>query len=765
MNKTKKLHYLRNVFFRMLFFRLFIPTIFVVIITAIAVIYLEKQNLENHQNEVAQSIANLVDNHLEQGSRILDAVSRVGEATGIVELSVFMKSTWEAYGHFETIYSLDKDNKITLMWPSDQRYIKLDMSNLPNFKGKGEREGLFISRPFISLRTGVPTVYLIRYLSQGGCVIGELNLGFLQEKITNITDEYNKDFIFIMDQTGTLIANPSSDLVRQQINMSNLEIFESVLVGKFNDVYLYNGKGVIGSAVQLDKTGWIIVNQTLVSTFINSYIITFILILSVALIIWLSLILGLRKELHRYVITPVEQLTEITNSITVGNYDKVNSLPLIPTDSFEIAKLLVDFQFMSNNLQLREVTIMECNNRYRGLVDRLPIGLFCAKLTGEILDVNPEISNILQCSFAEQLVKVNIIDFLCESLIDKKIEKFITENICNLSNFETEIKRFDGESIWVQIDSHIVYDYGEKEQFFEGTIKDITERKKTEEKIKKQQQLLYKAEREQREILEKALIMKDEFISLISHELKTPLNVIYSAIQLIENVYINSVPERVQGLIGNIKQNTFRQLRLANNLLDYTKINSGQFKLNMKNIDIVFLTKVIAQSVEVYSNQKNIKMSFKSNVQSKIISIDEEKFERIMLNIISNAIKFTDDGGEIVVTLNEDIKTNSLKVKVKDTGIGIPKDKQELVFERFGQVDNNLSRRAEGTGIGLSLVKLLVDILEGTIEVDSELGVGSTFIITLPIKKEVVEKDVEKCLDSDSRLVNEIKVQFSDIYF
>lgn len=765
MKKVKDSPQLRQVFSRMLFFRLFTPIMVVSLISIAAVSYLGKQNLENHQNQVAQSIANLVDNHLDQGTRILDAVARVAETSGVEDLSVFIKSTREAYGHFETIYSLDKDNKITLITPFDARYTGLDMSNLPDLKVNAEKERLFISPPFISLRTGVPTVYLIRYLFQGGCVIGELNLGVLQDEITNIAGKSSKDFIFIMDQTGKLIVNPSLDLVKQQTNMSNLEIFHSVLSGKSNAIYSYDGEQVIGSAVRLERTGWIIVNQTLLSVFSSYYAWIFVLVLLVSLIIWITMMWNLRKEFHIHVITPLEQLTHRTNALTIGDFNKVNSLHPIPTAFVEINKLLVDFQFMSNNLQSREAALLESESRYRGLVDRLPIGLFRAKLTGEILDVNPVFFSILKYPLSDQLLEGNIIDFLCQSSINKKAQQFMIENICDLSNFETQVKRSDGKNIWIQIDSHIVYNYEGKDQFFEGTIQDITERRQTESKIKDQQELLFKVEKEKREALEKALIMKDEFISLISHELKTPLNVIYSAIQLIEGVYFNGIPERVQGLIGNIKQNTFRQLRLANNLLDYTKINSGQFKLDIKNIDIVFSTKVITKSVEVYAAQKNIKMSFKSNVQSKIISIDEEKFERIILNVLSNAIKFTDDGGEIGVAINENIKSNSLQIKVVDTGIGIPKDKQELIFERFGQVDSNLSRRAEGTGIGLSLVKLLVDILEGTIGVESEIGVGSTFIITLPIKGEIVENEADDRLDIDSRLVNEIKVQFSDIYF
>jgi signal transduction histidine kinase len=365
-------------------------------------------------------------------------------------------------------------------------------------------------------------------------------------------------------------------------------------------------------------------------------------------------------------------------------------------------------------------------------------------------------------------MKDNIIKFLNESLMDSELKQFAIENVCNLSGFETQIKRYDGIIIWVQIDSHIVYDCRGKEQFFEGTIQDITQRKQTEAKIKEQQQLLFKAEKEQREVLEKSLAMKDEFISLISHKFKTPLNVIYSAIQLMECVYFDKIPERVQQLIGNIKQNTFRQLRLANNLLDITRMDSGHMKLNVKNVDIVFLSKVITESVELYAKQKNIKMYFESNVESKIIGMDEEKFERIILNLLSNAMKFTESGGRITVLLEENKKSNFVQIKVTDTGIGIPKEKREIIFEKFGQVDSNLSRQAEGTGIGLSLVKLLVGALGGTIEVESELGEGSTFIITLPAKEGIeseTETETEVCLDLDDKLVTEIKVQFSDIYF
>lgn len=295
-------------------------------------------------------------------------------------------------------------------------------------------------------------------------------------------------------------------------------------------------------------------------------------------------------------------------------------------------------------------------------------------------------------------------------------------------------------------------------------VHDITHIIEKNNMIKKQQQLLIQVEHEKLKTAEKTLAMKDEFISLISHEFKTPLNVIYSAIQLIEYVYINEVPEKVQSLITNIKQNTFRQLRLVNNLLDITRLNSGRLKLNTKNIDIVYLTRQISQSVRVYSDQKHIKLLFKCPLNWKNIVTDDEKLERIILNLLSNAIKFTDEGGTVTVSLDSDNEANNILIEVSDTGMGIPKDKQDLIFERFGQVDSNLSRHAEGTGIGLSLVKKLVDVLNGKIELESELGRGSTFRITLPTNQCLEKEKHEEFFDGNNRLVNALNVEFSDIY-
>jgi signal transduction histidine kinase len=277
------------------------------------------------------------------------------------------------------------------------------------------------------------------------------------------------------------------------------------------------------------------------------------------------------------------------------------------------------------------------------------------------------------------------------------------------------------------------------------------------------QENLLKAEKAEIEALEMAMKRKDEFLATIAHEFKTPLTVINAAIQTMESLYGSQMSDNVKKYLRKIRSNTFRQLRLVNNLLDITRFNAGHFKMQRKNLDIVFLTRAITESVELYANEKGVELLFSSDIERREMAIDEEKYERILLNLLSNAIKFTPKGKSIHV--NVSCKKREAVITVKDEGIGIPEDKLELIFERFGQVDSFLSREGEGTGIGLALVKTLVSGLGGTIAVSSEVGKGSTFTLSLPLTK-LREKKAEtdpECTQNN-RLVQAVAIEFSDIY-
>lgn len=259
---------------------------------------------------------------------------------------------------------------------------------------------------------------------------------------------------------------------------------------------------------------------------------------------------------------------------------------------------------------------------------------------------------------------------------------------------------------------------------------------------------------------------KSEFFYNMSHELKTPITVILGAIQLIEQ---NNIPpeydrRKSSKHITTIKQNCYRLLRLINNMLDLSRIESGYIKSNMVNCNIVYLIEEICQSVIPYADQKSITLEFDTMEEEIITSVDVDKIERIILNLLSNAIKYTKPGGKISVLVSS--RGDYVDISVQDTGIGIPKDMQKSVFERYQQVDSSLTKGIDGCGLGLSIVKSFVELHGGSIKVKSEPNMGSEFIISLPIKLiETPDCNTSKCAkDNQMRIIEAINIEFSDIY-
>lgn len=260
--------------------------------------------------------------------------------------------------------------------------------------------------------------------------------------------------------------------------------------------------------------------------------------------------------------------------------------------------------------------------------------------------------------------------------------------------------------------------------------------------------------------------LKTEFIANISHELRTPLNIIYSTVQLfnlyIKNGELDKNIESVNNYSNTIKQNCYRLLRLVNNIIDITKIDSGFMELNLKNQNIVEVVEEVTLSTVNYAEGMGRTIIFDTNTEEKIMAFDEEKVERVILNLISNAIKFTNPGDIIEVNLEE--KEKDVVIYVKDNGIGISEDELSQIFQRFKQVDSSLSRNHEGSGIGLSIVKSLIEMHGGKIEVESKINQGSKFIITLPVKYIKNDKIKTKSNFTTQTNVDKIHVEFSDIY-
>lgn len=260
---------------------------------------------------------------------------------------------------------------------------------------------------------------------------------------------------------------------------------------------------------------------------------------------------------------------------------------------------------------------------------------------------------------------------------------------------------------------------------------------------------------------------KTQFFANLSHEIKTPINIIYSCFQLLD---INKGKGETElwnsynKYYGTIKQNCYRLLRLVNNLVDITKIDSGFMKLNFINYEIVSLVEDITLSIVPYVESKNITVLFDTYVEELVIKCDPESLERVILNLLSNAVKFSNENGNITVLL--DANKDFVIIKVKDDGIGIAPEVSDYVFERFAQEDKSFNRKKEGSGIGLSLVKSLVELHGGVVYLEKSVEQGCEFVIKLPNKILDESKNEEiKSIDIDNKpLIQKVNIEFSDIY-
>ena len=257
--------------------------------------------------------------------------------------------------------------------------------------------------------------------------------------------------------------------------------------------------------------------------------------------------------------------------------------------------------------------------------------------------------------------------------------------------------------------------------------------------------------------------LKLDFFANLSHELRTPINLISSTIQLIKLNLTKLSPQEANKLykyIDIMEINSLRLVRLINNLLDSTRIDAGFISFNPINADIVAFIEGICDSIVEFTEFNNMNLVFDTDKEEEVVLFDPDIIERTMLNLLSNAVKFNKKYGNIYVNLcTEDDKVT---ITVRDEGRGIPKEKVNCIFERFEQVQSKNRTEKQGSGIGLYLVKSLVTLHGGTIKVNSKVNQGSEFIVVIP--KQVLKNDEEFSMKKNEEVrYSRSNIEFSDI--
>ena len=411
---------------------------------------------------------------------------------------------------------------------------------------------------------------------------------------------------------------------------------------------------------------------------------------------------------------------------------------------------VLEIEMKNQELLLAKGNVEKEYSKYKRLIDFLPEGVLIME-DYTIAYANNKIISKLGLNDEASIINRSIFELLDSVYKEKIINRLDIKN--KIANPAEGKLCYNGKNLDVEISTLFVKnEIGEDCSI--SVIRDIYDSKRAIE----MEYLLLEKEREDK--------FKNDFFANISHELRTPINVIYSAIQL-ESMYLG---KKDIGAIINynsiIKQNCLRLIRITNNIIDSTKIQAGFFKAKSKNQNIVNIVEEITMSITTYSDYKNIHVIFDTEYEEIYVNCDENLIERIILNLLSNSVKYGKQEGNIEVSIYK--RNNySVEISVKDDGIGIPKESHNTIFERFGKVDKSISRNTEGSGIGLYLVKVLVEMQGGSISINSEINQGTEVLIMLPIVKAVDEicvTTIDSKFKNNNNVVEKIDIEFSDIY-
>ncbi|MDY7015948.1 MAG: ATP-binding protein, partial [Cyanobacteriota bacterium] len=229
--------------------------------------------------------------------------------------------------------------------------------------------------------------------------------------------------------------------------------------------------------------------------------------------------------------------------------------------------------------------------------------------------------------------------------------------------------------------------------------------------------------------------IKSEFLAIMSHELRTPLNAIMGFSQMLQLQHYGSLTPRQADMVDRIFNNSQSLLEMLNEVLDFSKIEAGGVQLQPESFDANALVRLAVEELRSLAQRKNLTLDVRCSLSHSQIFNDRNGVHRILVNLLSNAIKFTETGTVTVEV--EEIGSDAIAIAVKDTGIGISQEDIGTIFDAFRQVDQTLTRQYAGTGLGLAITQSLIEMMQGRIAVESEVGKGTAFRVELPRRVEM----------------------------
>ncbi|MCB1190226.1 MAG: response regulator [Leptospiraceae bacterium] len=403
---------------------------------------------------------------------------------------------------------------------------------------------------------------------------------------------------------------------------------------------------------------------------------------------------------------------------------KTKTINIQTDNNFELKKLIQELQIHQIELELQNQELLESRKslevskqQYFNLFDLAPVGYIVMSVKGVIKNINLKGCEIIDKP-RERVVKTPFVSYLNRSSISAFYEHL--ENVRETKakqNCELQLLNISRNKI-IYVELHTILF---NEDSYLVSIVDITQHRKTEEDLLTSKQEAETASR-----------LKSEFLANVSHEIRTPLNAVLGFTEILRSKLEKESPYHYY--LDNIYTGGENLLRLINDILDLSKIEAGQLEIRK---DAVNIKSFILVTIKIFSEKAERKgLVLESQIDEDIPSnlmLDELRLRQVVYNLLSNAIKFTHSGKITISVRRENVESKnvSLLLKIKDTGIGIPENQQKLIFEPFRQRDGQDLAQYGGTGLGLTISKKLVELMGGTITLESKVNQGSMFIVKL----------------------------------
>jgi PAS domain S-box-containing protein len=436
-----------------------------------------------------------------------------------------------------------------------------------------------------------------------------------------------------------------------------------------------------------------------------------------------SLTLG---QIPRRICTTLEKLLGITDIYQIGFARRgqvFGGVAMFFSDGRKIrnTKLIRTFVKQSSIALQHKITrdnLKRSEMQFRNIFENALTGIYRTDRSGNIILANSAFYKFFGYNSLEEIKQVNANQTY---LYPEKRQQFIEEMEKKgyVSNFENSGIKKNGEFIHFIESAIRVCDQHGNFLYYEGNIIDITEKKKMENDLIRAKE---KAEESDR--------LKSAFLANMSHEIRTPMNGIMGFANLLKEPNLSGSEQ--QEYIRMIEQSSQRMLSIINDLIDLSKIEAGQVKIDGSKFNLNRQTEYLYNLFKQEATAKGLSFSYHNDLPDQKASIcsDKEKFYAILANLIKNAIKFTEQGG---IAFGYHAKDGMIEFFVRDTGIGISKEHQKTVFERFVQADLEKKEAKQGAGLGLAITHAYVEMLGGDIRLESQKGKGSTFTFTLPL--------------------------------